>query len=545
MRRALVRLLFALVGALAAVALIVLLWARDDGRHRGRVERGVTLAGRPVGGLTEDRLASAISDLGRRMASGPVRVTAPGGGFTTDVGSLGVRLDRQATTRAVLRVGRTGPLAGRVGTWLLSFVRDRTTRPLVTIDAGQAYRLVAAEDSGTRTPAVEPGIKVQRGSLTVVDGRPGHGIDPAEVIRALPAAAARGTPIVVTVGRGKVPPRFTRADAEAVVHQANEIIRGPLAVTAGTASAKVTAGMLRSWMMARPTDTGLQLGINAVRAVADLGRLLPRAGDPAVETTFTLVGGTPQIVPGRPGSGCCAAAAGDIVLGALRRRATDTIALSLKRVDPALTADVAAGLGIKERVSTFTTRHPCCAPRVQNIHRIADFVRGHVIKPGETFSVNAFVGARTTAKGFVVDHVIEDGKFAEAVGGGVSQFGTTTFNAAFFAGMEIPEYMAHTIYISRYPYGREATLNYPHPDLKIRNPSPYGVGIWTSFTGTSLTVSFYSTQWATSTQTGQTTAPRGPCTAVRTERTRTFGDQTSKVDYFSALYQPAEGVRCT
>ena len=58
-------------------------------------------------------------------------------------------------------------------------------------------------------------------------------------------------------------------------------------------------------------------------------------------------------------------------------------------------------------------------------------------------------------------------------------------------------------------------------------------------------MSFYSTQWATSAQTGQTTAPRGPCTAVRTERTRTFGDQTSKVDYFTALYQPAEGVRCT
>ena len=54
----------------------------------------------------------------------------------------------------------------------------------------------------------------------------------------------------------------------------------------------------------------------------------------------------------------------------------------------------------------------------------------------------------------------------EAVGGGISQFATTLFNAAFFAGLDIPEYQSHSIYITRYPYGREATLSYPAPDLE-------------------------------------------------------------------------------
>ena len=36
------------------------------------------------------------------------------------------------------------------------------------------------------------------------------------------------------------------------------------------------------------------------------------------------------------------------------------------------------------------------------------------------------------------------------------------------------EYQAHSIYITRYPYGREATLSYPHPDLRIRNATPNG-----------------------------------------------------------------------
>ena len=64
-------------------------------------------------------------------------------------------------------------------------------------------------------------------------------------------------------------------------------------------------------------------------------------------------------------------------------------------------------LGIVEEVgqpTVFgpTTHHKCCEPRVKNIHRIADLVRGSVIQPGETFSINRTVGVRTAAKGFVV-----------------------------------------------------------------------------------------------------------------------------------------------
>ena len=95
---------------------------------------------------------------------------------------------------------------------------------------------------------------------------------------------------------------------------------------------------------------------------------------------------------------------------------------------------------------------------------MADIVRGAVIEPGETFSINEYVGRRTIANGFVSAPIIGPGnKFDSDVGGGVSQFATTAFNAAFFAGMEIPEYQFHTIYIDRYPYGREATLAFPSP----------------------------------------------------------------------------------
>jgi vancomycin resistance protein YoaR len=37
---------------------------------------------------------------------------------------------------------------------------------------------------------------------------------------------------------------------------------------------------------------------------------------------------------------------------------------------------------VREVIGTYTSQHPCCAPRVQNIHAIADIVDGHVLQPG-------------------------------------------------------------------------------------------------------------------------------------------------------------------
>ena len=67
-----------------------------------------------------------------------------------------------------------------------------------------------------------------------------------------------------------------------------------------------------------------------------------------------------------------------------------------------------------------------------------------------------------------------------------------------------------------------------------------------SYTGTSLTVSMWSTPYLDSVvQSNQTAAPFGPgCTRVVTERTRTYLDGHSIVDKVFAVYQPAEGVKC-
>jgi vancomycin resistance protein YoaR len=146
---------------------------------------------------------------------------------------------------------------------------------------------------------------------------------------------------------------------------------------------------------------------------------------------------------------------------------------------------------VDQLIGIFTTYHPCCAARVTNIHEMAKLVDGHVVKPGATFALDKFAGERTTAKGFVPAPAIDEGKLVQQVGGGVSQFSTTLYNAIWFAGLPSLTHQPHSKYIGRYPPGREATLDWQSIDNVFKNTTGSPIVIRASYTGTSLTVALY------------------------------------------------------
>ena len=64
--------------------------------------------------------------------------------------------------------------------------------------------------------------------------------------------------------------------------------------------------------------------------------------------------------------------------------------------------------------------------------------------------------------------MIINGELENGLGGGVCQVSTTTFNAAYEAGLSITERTNHALYISHYPQGRDATVNYPDTRPQVR-----------------------------------------------------------------------------
>ncbi len=195
-------------------------------------------------------------------------------------------------------------------------------------------------------------------------------------------------------------------------------------------------------------------------------------------------------------------------------------------------------------VSEFTTYHSCCQNRVINIQLIADTIDGAIVQPGETFSINQHVGQRTTGKGYVVAGAIIGGEIVYEgspinIGGGTSQFATTLYNAAFFGGYEDVYHKPHSLYFSRYPLGREATLSWPGPDVIFRNDTGTPVRIDTSHTSTSITVRLYGnnegrevtagiTGWATSRDGG----------TVTVSRTIRLANGNSETEYWRHTYNP-------
>jgi VanW like protein len=81
-------------------------------------------------------------------------------------------------------------------------------------------------------------------------------------------------------------------------------------------------------------------------------------------------------------------------------------------------------------------------------------------------------------------------------------------NGAFFAGLELIEHQPHSLYIDRYPLGREATISWGGPELIFRNDWPASLLIRLATTETSVTVRFFSSGLGRRVET-ETSAPYG------------------------------------
>jgi vancomycin resistance protein YoaR len=543
------------------VVVLVIAWVVDS--SSSEVARNVELAGVDIGGLSEDELAGRVGDVAADFAALPVELQTEGATYTTTAGELGLMVDEEDTAAAAMEVGEGTFLLARPLVWARSLFTTRQAPLELQVNAAQVATTVVALEGEDRTPPTEPTVELVDGSFSVVPGVPGVGLDTDEITRRLPAAARAAVSDDVGVIRlevepGPIPPLGSEDAARAAAAEAEALVSADLDVATSGGVRTIATDQLRSWVRLTSNPDGtVVVTLDDAAVAASLRRAFADVDGHPVNASFTLEGGVPVIRPDRPGRVCCANGSSAALLTAMQ--GTREAELVLVDGPASFTAADAEAWGIKEPVGGsyawrngapttagpgFTTYHDAGGARVTNIHRMADLVRGAVIPPGGSFSINDHVGERTAEKGFVGAGAIRDGKHVTEIGGGVSQFATTMFNAAYFAGLPIDESQAHSEYFDRYPRGREATMGYPEPDLAFTNDTPYGIMIWTSYTDTSLTVTLYSTPYARGEQTGITEGRSGNCAVVTTTRTITYPDGKTATDQFRATYRPGEGQRC-
>ncbi|NTW14590.1 MAG: hypothetical protein HGA31_06225 [Candidatus Moranbacteria bacterium] len=154
-----------------------------------------------------------------------------------------------------------------------------------------------------------------------------------------------------------------------------------------------------------------------------------------------------------------------------------------------------AALGISELIAEGTTNFRGSPKnRIFNINRALEQFQGILIGPGEEFSFVKQLGEVDGERGYLPELVIKNNKTEPEFGGGICQVSSTMFRTAVNAGMRITARRNHAYPVSYYkPYGMDATIYIPNPDLRFVNNTPGHILILSSVEGTSLTFRFYGT----------------------------------------------------
>ncbi len=487
--------------AVPAALLIVtlLVFAADRFAHRGEVLRNVSVNGLGLDGMDADRARVALATMEAELSAEPALFTVDGTEFVLLPAEVGFDIGEGALVEQALAAGRTGSLPGQFGWWLARLRGSdvKLTLP-ITVGRDAVEEVVAAwEEQAVDARVEEGGVEISGTQAVPVYPRKGRTIDRAAAIRIVGETMASLDRPRVDIPVVDVDPTLTPADVDAAVEEANLVLAGPVTLARDHPEVEVTftpeqlAAAFRSEVEAN-SAVRIDLFFDADAVDALLAPLRPDLELPPADASFRVnADDSVTLIPGHPGTIIDSAAVAEELFTAAKSFNRSGDFPFVEGVEPDFTTEEAEAMMPITKVSEFTTNHSCCEPRVENIQRFADIVDGTIVWPGQVLSLNELVGRRTTEKGFVPAPMIERGELVDDVGGGVSQFATTFYNAVFFGGYEDVEHSPHSIYISRYPEGREATISWPAPDLKFRNNTDAVVIIKTAYTDTSITVKFF------------------------------------------------------
>jgi vancomycin resistance protein YoaR len=529
----------------AAFAAIGLGWSKHVSAAGAVVAGNVRYAGLAVEGLTPDELRPLVAERAVDLLNDDLTLVFGDDEVSVPFGQLGFSYGADETAEEIVAARHSGQPWDQFAAWVAGPLLEHDVDESWSFDPELAMATLAGLAEMRPNPAVEPGLVSGENGMEVVPGDPGVIVDIDSIVDALENVDLLEPPSSVEGDLIGEPPAISDDDALDLAESLNSVTRDGVLVSVNGHSRLISAEDLRERLIVGSGADGLETSFNQVSLQRLLEDKFPEPVTEFVAPVMTVEGGVPTVVtPGKPYLVCCSADAAEQVATAVLAGSDEAQVLQPAPADDPTVEAWADGSMVTELIGEFTTHHPCCESRVTNIHRIADLVRGSYILPGETLSINELVGPRTVAGGFVRAGAIRQGHMVLEVGGGVSQFITTTFNAAYFAGLDFDEYRSHSIYFSRYPYGREATLGIPAPDLILNNTTDYPVLVWPSYDDTSVTVRIYSTKSIDVEELGQRRSSAGACTHVETDRQRTYEDGRVVVDTIVADYRPAEGIDC-
>lgn len=477
----------------SVLGLCALAYIVDLVASTGDVPRGVTVAGVEVGGLGH---ANAEAKLRRELQPRlilPVTISAGDADATLDPSKSGLGVDWPGT------LAQAGKQPLNPIDRVLAFFRKREVGVVAKVDQDLLTRAVTKLAATFTRDAVEGGIGFRdipgsQGGVEAyaIEPRPGQqvtDIDGAVDVVKSQWLSHGGVRFAVESSPVKATTEAVHRALDQIVTPA---IASPITIHGDGQDVPLAPVDLSHALKFEPRDDGtLDVLIDQPALEKTLQPLLAVTEKPGKDAQIVFTTGSPSVEPAEDGRKVDWAKTFEPLAEIMKRTDGRELTAVYGANPAALTTDAAGALGISEVVGEFTTSG-FFGPAATNIGALAAKVNGTIVKPGDTFSLTAL-----GSPGYVGAPLNEDGTGPIVAGGGISQFASTLYNAAYLAGLSDVSHVTHDYHFDRYPVAREAKIlnaDGSGLDLKFGNDGTGGVAIQ-AYTGvSSVTVKIWGTK---------------------------------------------------
>ena len=478
---------------------------------------GTHVAGVDVGGMTKREAVTTLDALYEQRSADSVQFSAGEDTYSLAPTQLGVQPDWSSAVDAAARAGDGfGPLRGFRRIRARVFGAEVLPK-IVVSNAALEYALdQISKDTnrGARSAAL-----VRRGlGFRVADEQAGRRLDreaAAEVIVRALGQLERTPGATVLPVKVMVPP-VSAAMLATAAERARIAVSAPVTLKVAQTRFRVPPRRIAA-LLSLPRGGATKLAIGGAAADAYFSNLSDNVGRPARDAGFAVYGDAVQVVPARDGLELNVPKTARAILRAATRPANRVATLTVVRAVPERTTAEALAMGIDTRMSSYKTYYSGTSDRITNLQLGVRELDDTLVAPGSTFSLNEAIGERTEERGFRSAPVIIGNEYAEEIGGGTSQVATTAFNAAWEAGLRISERNPHSLYISRYQLGRDATVYWPSLDLKFVNDTDTWVLVKGFAEGDGISIAIYGGESRRVESSASPLVVTGPVTVERIE----------------------------
>lgn len=480
------------------VLLLIILGVADAAYYSNKIHKGVTVSEVPFGGKNKDSAVQDIKALAKALEAKPVSIKYEDKTWELKPEEIDFRVDVEKSFDRAFNLGKEGGLFQNIKTRIGLWFAPRQLEPAFKYDHKKMDEFVKEVKKDVDIPTEDASIKIVESRAAISSSKNGLEVKRQDfinkVLKALSYKDIKSVALPVEV----IKPDITEDDLSGAKKTIKQMLKYPMTLKYKTDSWNVSVEQITEWLEFNKVREGDRWTLKPILSrdevvsfVEDKTKGLakePKNADFKIEDDKVV------IVPSSDGIKVDSSKAYDDIVRASNDDDKRVIMLSMKLAKPKLTTEDASKMGIKEKVSSFTTTYnPGQASRVHNIKTLAKELDGTILAPGEEFSFNGAMGPRTAAKGYREAPAIINGRLVPSLGGGVCQVATTLFNTIFFGGFEVVERHNHSFFISHYPTGRDATVSYGGPDLKFKNSYPTHLLIKAAASGSSITITFYST----------------------------------------------------